>query len=204
VPRAIRGPGILEAEAKHAARIEAQERENPMVRGTTDAPDAGNESPALVRWLGTVIEISEPELARRVNEEAATDHARRGEAVGPAPLPPLPEHRIGPLDPRVYERPAIATPSLAAHVAETLLGLTFPCAVKFVEPFGRCSAYIFTDARLTLSDLYVEFSFDGYRLRTDGQLSDPVADLRPFGSCAYRRTLLDEWVEVRPRKEVPA
>jgi hypothetical protein len=175
-----------------------------MVRGTTDARERGSGSSAFVRWLGILIEISEPQLAGRVNEEAATERARRGEVVGPAPLPPLPEHRIGPLDPRVYERPAIATSSLAAHVAEKLLGLTFPCAVKFVEPFGRSSAYIFTDARLTLSDQYVEFCFDGYRLRTDGQLSDPVANLRPFGSCAYRRTLLDEWVEVRALQEVPA
>ncbi len=179
-------------------------RRNPMARGTTEARERRNGSTAFVRWLDTVIEISEPQLAKRVKGEAAAQSARRREVVGPTPLPRLPEHRIGPSDPLVYERPPVATSQLAALVAADLLGLSFPCAVKFVEAFGRCSAYVFTDTRLTLSDRYVEFSFDGYRLHTDGQLSHPVVNLRPFGSHAYRRTLLDEWVEIRPPQELPA
>jgi hypothetical protein len=175
-----------------------------MARGTTDVRGRQNGSAAFVRWLDTVIEVSEPHLAKRVKEEAAAECARRREVVGLTPLPQLPEHRIGPPDPLVYERPPVATSQLAALVAAELLGLTFPCAVKFVEPFGRCSAYVFTDTRLTLSDRYVEFSFDGYRLHTDGQLSDPIVNLRPFGSRAYRRTLLDQWVEIRPPQELPA
>jgi len=169
----------------------------------TDARDRRPVSAAFVRWLDTVIEISEPQLAKKVKEEAAAEGARRGELAGATPLPRLPEHRIGASD-ALYERPPVATSPLAARVAAELLGLTFPCAVKFAESFGRCSAYVFTDARLTLTERYVELSFDGYRLRSDGELSDPVANLRPIGSRAFRRTLLDEWVEIRPRQEVPA
>ena len=58
--------------------------------------------------------------------------------------------------------------------------------------------------RLALSDGYLEFSFDGYRLHSNGQLTDPVVDLHPFGGQAYRRTLLDEWIEIRPLQETCA
>jgi len=156
-----------------------------------------------LRWLDRLIEIPDPALATRVTEELRAVTAR-GEAARPAPLPRLPEHRILSGVEPAYKRPPVATTGIAADLAKRILGLSFPCAIRFEERFERYGAYVLTNARLALSAGYLEFSFDGYRLHSNGQLTDPVVDLHPFGGRAYRRTLLDEWIEIRPLQETCA
>ena len=173
-----------------------------MVRGGRNKKDPADASILCLRWLDRLIEIPDLALATRVTEEARA--ATRGEAARPAPLPRLPEHRILPGAEPAYQRPPVATTSIAADLAKRILGLSFPCAVRFEEAFERYRAYVLTNTRLALSEGYLEFSFDGYRLHSSGQLTDPVVDLHPFGGHAYWRTLLDEWMEIRPPQEICA
>lgn len=174
-----------------------------MVRGGGAKREPADASILRLRWLDRLIEIPDPALATRVTVEVRAATAR-GEAARPAPLPRLPEHRILPGAEPAYQRPPVATTGVAADLARRVLGLSFPCAVRFEEALERYSAYVLTNTCLALSEGYLEFSFDGYRLHGNGQLTDPVVGLHPFGRRAYRRTLLDEWIEIRPLQEICA
>ena len=174
-----------------------------MVRSGGAKQEPADASILYLRWLHRMIEIPDLALATRLTEEVRAATAR-GEAPRPAPLPRLPEHRILPGAEPAYQRPPVATTGIAADLAKRILGLSFPCAVRFEEAFERYRAYVLTNTRMALADGYLEFSFDGYRLHSNGQLTDPVVDLQPFGGRAYRRTLLDEWMEIRPPQEICA
>lgn len=143
------------------------------------------------------ITILDPALINQILGEAENSMQREY----PPRLPEFPEHRYHFYDNDAYIRPKVDTTTVACKVLQQYFGITFPVAMAFTGD-RKSERFVFLDARFE-HQYNITFTFRGYRLHSNGMLTDPAyryADNFSYDSV-NKRTLLGKWVECLPIKD---
>ncbi len=155
-------------------------------------------------WYGRYYQVADTDLRSVIHEEL-TNSSPRGSY--PPYIPPLPEHRFsyGSFSPDIeYCRPDMTTSAATAELAQAMLGLRAP-AIVLLQRFRVRERFIVTQLLPTWQRGAIALLFNGYRLHTNGRISDPVAGWDLCDSSVVQRRNLDgTWSTVMPlTPEVP-